>query len=96
MTRYAMHPMENNFANWDREQKERRNNYWARLRRAWSDYENKDHGPYGEPNLNSFKYFMEQKYGIRVNMVGSNIDSSYQIMDDTKHTLFLLKYGSDR
>lgn len=93
MSRYAIHPFEGDFREWDNAYKEKRNRYWARLRKAWEDYQVSDHGPYGEPNLNSFKYFMEKHYGIRVNMVGGDIDSSYQIIDDSKHTLFLLKYG---
>ncbi len=95
MTRYSIHPAEQNFSAWDRKYKEQRNIYWQRLRRAWHDYETKDHGPYGEPNFNSFKYFMERQYGMRVNMLAGNIDGSYQIIDESKHTMFLLKYGSD-
>lgn len=92
--RYQVHPMEQNFRTWDNEYKIKRNRYWARLRQAWADYQAADHGPYGEPNMSSFRYFMEKQYGIRVNMVGADIDSSYQIIDDAKHTLFLLKYGN--
>ncbi len=87
--------MEASFQTWDRNYKEKRNLYWARLRRAWQDYQNGDHGPYGEPNMSSFKYFMERQYGLRVNMVSDNIDGSYQIIDEAKHTMFLLKYGSN-
>lgn len=94
MSRYAVHPMEANFQEWDRDYKEKRNRYWRWLQVAWQDYQEGDHGPYGEPNFSSFKYYMENKYGLRVNMVGSNIDSSYQIIDDTKYTLFLMKYGN--
>lgn len=94
MTRYAVHPAEANFNEWDRAYKEKRNRYWGWLQAAWRDYQEADHGPYGEPNFSSFKYFMEKTYGLRVNMVGSNIDSSYQIIDDSKYTLFLLKYGN--
>lgn len=93
MTRYSVHPMEQNFHDWNKEYTDRRNEYWRRLRAAWEDYQANELGPYGEPNLNSFRYFMERRYGLRVNMVGGNIDNSYQIIDDKKHTLFVLKYG---
>lgn len=91
MTRYSIHPMEANFQEWDRAYKEKRNLYWNRLQRAFRDYQSKDENA----NMNSFKYFMESQYGLRVNMVGTNIDSSYQIIDESKHTIFLLKYGSN-
>lgn len=82
------------YHSWGAEDKARRNEYWRRLRAAWNDYQVSDLGPYGEPNLSSFKYFMERRYGLRVNMVGDNIDNSYQIIDEKKHALFVLKYGS--
>ncbi len=91
MTRYSIHPAEKNFQEWDQRQKEIRNRYWGRLQRAFRDYQSKDENA----NMNSFKYFMESQYGLRVNMVGTNIDSSYQIIDESKHTIFLLKYGSN-
>ncbi len=89
MTRYSIHPAEKNFQEWDHRQKEIRNRYWGRLQRAFRDYQAKDESA----NMNSFRYYMESQYGLRVNMVGTNIDSSYQIIDESKHTIFLLKYG---
>ena len=83
--------MEASYQEWDRAYKERRNLYWSRLQRAFRDYQAKDENA----NMNSFKYYMEKQFGLRVNMVGSNIDSSYQIIDESKHTIFLLKYGSN-
>lgn len=93
MSRYSIHPMEENFRNWDLKQKAKRDEYWRRLRNAYQDYERSDHGPYGEPNFNSFKVFMEKTYGLRVNMTGGDITSTYEVVDEKKHTLFLLKYA---
>lgn len=87
--RYAVHPMEQHFRTWDNEFKRKRDRYWSRLKTAFDEYMRND----PEGNFNSFKYYMEQKYGLRVNMVSGNIDGSYQIVDDAKHTIFLLKYG---
>ena len=86
--------MEQNFRDWDLKEKAKRNEYWRRLRAAWHDYEYGNHGPYGEPNFDTFKTMMERTYGLRVNMVAGNIEGSYQIVDEKKHLLFLLKYGS--
>ncbi len=91
MTKYSTHPTEASYQEWDRAQKERRNIYWMRLQKAFRDYEERE----VDANMNSFKYYMEKQYGLRVNMVGSNIDSTYQIIDESKHTIFLLKYGSN-
>ena len=91
MTRYSIHPAENSFQTWDRENKERRNKYWLRLQKAFRDYQEKN----DDATMNSFRYWMEHQYGLRVNMVGTNIDGSYQIMDESKHTIFLLKYGNN-
>ncbi len=91
MTRYSIHPMESNFQEWDRDQKERRNRYWKRLEQAFRDYRNKN----DDATMSSFRYWMELQYGLRVNMVGTHIDNSYQIIDETKHTIFLLKYGNN-
>jgi predicted transcriptional regulator len=93
MTRYSIHPLEQQFNEWNSEYIQRRDNYWRMLRAAWADYQAADHGPYGEPNFASFNYYMQKRYGMRVNMTAGNIDSSYQILDDKKHTLFLLKYA---
>lgn len=93
MTRYSIHPMEASFMEWDKKQKEKRDEYWRRLRNAWADYQKNDLGPYGEPNFSSFKYFMEKRYGLRVSMTGGNIQDTYEVIDESKHTLFLLKYA---
>ena len=93
MSRYSVHPMEQKFHDWSQDYIERRDRYWRMLRAAWSDYQANELGPYGEPNFASFNYYMERRYGMRVNMTGGNIDSSYQILDDKKHTLFILKYA---
>lgn len=77
----------------DLEYKAKRNEYWTRLRTAWNDYLKNELGPYGEPTFDSFNLFMQRRYGLRVNMVAGNIDSSYQIIDEKKHALFLLKYN---
>lgn len=94
MSRYSIHPTEQDFQDWEKKQKEKRNTYWQRLRVAYKDYEeNYCHGYY-EPNFNTFRTVMEKKYGLRVNMVGDNIGNTYEVIDEAKHTLFLLKYGN--
>lgn len=90
MTRYSVHPMEQNFQEWDKNYKEKRTRYWQRLRTAFTDYTEKD----PSANFNSFRYHMLHKYGMDVNMVGGNIGTTYKVVDESKHTMFLLKYGN--
>ena len=71
------------------EYKEKRNEYWRRLKIAWDDYQRSTN----DVNLNNFKHFMETRYGLRVNMVGANIGTTYDIVNESKHTMFILKYG---
>ncbi len=83
--------MEAKFTQWDLEEKAKRNRYWARLRTAFSDYS--DIWP--EANFDDFTGWMERQYGLEVNMVGGNITTTYKIVDETKYTMFVLKYGSN-
>ena len=69
MSRYSVHPMEQNFQEYDRAYKEKRNTYWQRLRRAFADYTAKNED--------------------------GNFGTTYKVVDESKHTMFLLKYGRD-
>jgi predicted YcjX-like family ATPase len=84
--------MEQNYRQWDLDYKKKRDRYWTMLRKAYKDYEeNTCHGYY-EPTLEAFNKLMLERYGVRVNMVAGDIDGSFQIIDDAKYMLFLLKY----
>lgn len=89
MTRYAVHPMEANFQEWNSAYKEKRTRYWARLRKAFFDYQEVNENA----NFNDFNSFMKTHYGMKVNMVGDSIGTTYEVIDESKYTLFLLKYG---
>ncbi len=91
MTRYSVHPMEQQFQDYEKSYKEKRNTYWQRLRRAFADYTEKNE----DGNFSSFRYHMLNQYGMDVNMVGGNIGTTYKVVDESKHTMFLLKYGRD-
>ena len=94
MSRYAVDSLEQNFREWEIEQRQKRNVYWQRLRLAYKDdTENYCHGYY-EPDFDTFRKIMEEKYGLRVNMLGDNIGNTYEVVDEAKHTMFLLKYGN--
>lgn len=74
---------------WDLKQKEKRDEYWRRLRSAWRDYTlNTDN-----PSFEAFNQYMLKRYGLKVSMTGGNISDTYEIVNEAKHSLFLLKYA---
>lgn len=67
-----------------KEQILKRNEHWARLKRAKLDCPDKDH----------FPTWLEETHGIKVHMsMEAMITDDYSIVDEPKYTLFLLKYG---
>jgi len=39
-----------------------------------------------------FETYIEDKYGIKMNMVNGNITDGYQIVDEQKYLIFLLRF----
>jgi hypothetical protein len=73
----------------------KRDQYWAMLRRAREDFKKivspKKYGP--DPY--AFSHYLQDIYGIRPELDGySNYTGDYTILDEKKYLLFLLKYGS--
>lgn len=42
----------------------------------------------------SFPQYLKEVYGIEMTITPEGIDLSYRVLDEQKHTLFLLKFGS--
>lgn len=94
MTRYSFNPIEQNFQEWDTEQRRRRNEYWKKLHMARADFFNstveKEH-----PTTSSFYYYMQNKWGVKMILDDNqNITREYRIVDESKYLMFLMKYGS--
>ena len=74
----------------DPEIKFRRNRwkYWAALKKIQKEYHatGKDFTPH------NFQDYMEEHYGIQLNLVDGNITDGYQIVDEKKYLVFLLKF----
>jgi hypothetical protein len=86
--------MELNFQNWDSEQKRRRNEYWKKLQMARADFFNNtvetEH-----PTTSAFYYHMQSKWGVKMTLDNNqNITQSYEIVDEPKYLMFLMKYGN--
>ena len=92
MTRYAVHPMEMSYVEWDRDFKEKRLKYWTAIRTAHVDYEQNENHGYYEPTLNGFKAWMERKWGVKVEFIDGNISAMYTVVDEPKYSMFILKY----
>lgn len=65
--------------------------YFVRLRKVKAEWDQRWKGGYKE---SSFPQYLEETYGIKMRMDHSGIDIDYEIIDEKKHTLFLLKFGA--
>lgn len=74
------------------EAKRKRNEHWHRMRKAkleWLNYDPDD----GE-DIQLFWPWLEDTYGLRAHRNSNgDITEGYEILDEKKYTLFLLKYS---
>lgn len=70
------------------EQRINRWKYWAALKLVRHEYmeSKKDFDAY------EFEEYLEKHYGIRMNLVSGNITDGYQVVDEKKFLIFLLKF----
>ena len=74
----------------DPEIDKRRNrwNYWEALKKVRKEYmlQNKEFDAY------DFEDYLVGQYGLKMNIVGGNITDGYEIVDEKKYLIFLLKF----
>lgn len=92
MTRYSNHPFEEKFQQWEKEGREKRNAYWDKLRKARADYFNET-VEIEHPDLGGFRYWMERKWGLSIEIIDGNLGSEYVVKDKNKFLLFQMKYS---
>ena len=63
------------------EQRRKRNEHWARLKRARLDCD-----------TGNFPEWMEKIHGVRLLMDNGMFTDDYTVVDEKKYTLYLLKY----
>jgi hypothetical protein len=70
------------------EQRRKRWDYWAALKLVRKEYmaQNKEFDAY------DFEDYIIGQYGIRMNIVNGNITDGYEIVDEKKYLIFLLKF----
>lgn len=90
MTRYSIPPFEDNFRQWDNDRKARRNQYWDAVRQAGTEY--KDLNGEISGNKESFYYYMQKTYGVKIDMADGGIGDHYEVVDPKKFMLWQLKH----
>ena len=69
-------------------QRKNRWNYWEALKQVRKEYmlQNKEFDAY------DFEDYLVGQYGLKMNIVGGNITDGYEIVDEKKYLIFLLKF----
>jgi len=65
-------------------------NYWEALKKVRREYQ--EQNKYTEFDAYDFEDYLEGKYGVKMNIVNGNITDGYQIVDEKKYLIFLLKF----
>ena len=63
-------------------------NYWEALKKVRKEYmaQNKEFDAY------DFEDYLTGQYGLKMNIVNGNITDGYEIVDEKKYLIFLLKF----
>ena len=63
-------------------------NYWEALKKVRKEYmeQNKDFDAY------DFEDYLVGQYGLKMNIINGNITDGYEIVDEKKYIVFLLKF----
>lgn len=74
----------------------KRDHYWLMLGKARTDYYQNllDNSIEYARYENAFYDHMLSVHGLRVMFEGISISADYEVVDEKKYTLFLMKYGS--
>jgi hypothetical protein len=70
------------------EHRKKRWDYWAALKLVRREYmeQNKEFDAY------DFEDYLVGQYGLKMNIVNGNITDGYEIVDEKKYLIFLLKF----
>ena len=70
------------------EQRRDRWNYWEALKKVRKEYMEQN----SEFDAYDFEDYLIGQYGLRMNIVNGNITDGYEIVDEKKYLIFLLKF----
>ena len=72
--------------------RKKRWDYWSALKKIRKEYMEDIQNLDGQFDAYDFEDYIEENYGIKMNIVDGNITDGYKIMDEKKYLIFLLKY----
>ena len=70
--------------------RKKRWDYWSALKQIRKEY--MQDTATVEFDAFDFEDYIEENYGIKMNIVDGNITDGYKVMDEKKYLIFLLKY----
>ena len=76
----------------DIDRRQNRWDYWAGLKKARVEYMEVLKVLDGQFDAYEFEEYLENNYGIKMNLVNGNITDGFKIMDEKKYIVFLLKF----
>lgn len=74
------------------DQRKKRWDYWAALKQVRQEYMSILDTSSAKFDAYEFEDYLENTYGVKMNIVNGNITDGYKIMDEKKYLLFLLKF----
>jgi hypothetical protein len=70
------------------EKRKNRWNYWEALKKVRREYMSQNN----EFDAYDFEDYLTGQYGLKMNIVDGNITDGYEIVDEKKYLIFLLKF----
>ena len=74
------------------ERRKNRWNYWEALKKVRKEYMNDLQSLDGQFDAYDFEDYLVENYGLKMNIVNGNITDGYEIVDEKKYLIFILKY----
>ena len=72
----------------DIDKRKNRWNYWEALKKVRKEYMSQNN----EFDAYDFEDYLTGQYGVKMNIVNGNITDGYEIVDEKKYLIFLLKF----
>jgi len=70
------------------ERRKNRWNYWEALKKVRREYMSQNN----EFDAYDFEDYLTGQYGLKMNIVDGNITDGYEVVDEKKYLIFLLKF----
>ena len=74
------------------ERRKKRWNYWEALKKVRVEYMSDMEQLGGQFDAFDFEDYLIANYGLKMNIVNGNITDGYEIVDEKKYLIFLLKF----